>query len=503
MATLSPPAQRSDEAQPAGPQQQPVRRQTGLWLWPALLALPLMMYKINTPVLGTDELATWEVARRSTGQILVTLQHVDAVHGTYYLFMHAWMEVFGDSPTALRAPSALAMTVAAAVVALTGRRLFGAPAGLCGGLVFALIPAVSRFGQETRGYALVMLATALATLLLLRALEKPRSWWRWGAYALCLTCAGLLHLISLSIVLAHTVAVVVHAWRERRALWSFGLAAVVGTACVSPVIVLGLSHDGRQLFWVEEPDGWSLLRIPQEVFASGVCAGALIALAVLAVPVRKERRDALVLCIAVAVLPLLTIWAASHGEVSYFRYQYALFTLPAWSVLAGAGLAATTRSWGATAAAVTVLGLLVVPDQTRMREQYEHDVPHRVDYPAAARTIAKYHRPGDTVVYGRGQSWMIGTGIHYYLPRDLTLRQALVARTAVEVNDLFAVDCPQPTTCLGADKRRIWVVAEDGNADPLRALPFGQAMALRAKYTAFGAERHTGVTVELLVRKPR
>src|SRR6185312_2573237 len=52
-------------------------------------------------------------------------------------------------------------------------RLAGARAGLVAGLVFALVPSVSRFAQEVRFYALATLVATLATLLLLRALDRP------------------------------------------------------------------------------------------------------------------------------------------------------------------------------------------------------------------------------------------------------------------------------------------------------------------------------------------
>ncbi|MEV6396724.1 glycosyltransferase family 39 protein [Streptomyces sp. NPDC051907] len=498
MAILSSPVQRSDEAQPAGPEQQPARREIKLWLWPALLTLAATMYRISGPVMATDELATWEVARRSTGRILATLHHVDAVHGTYYLFMHGWMTLFGDSPLAMRTPSALAMAAAAGLVALTGRRLFGARAGLCGGLLFALIPMVGRFGQEARGYALVLLAAALATLLLLRALDVPHSRRRWGAYALCLACVGLVHLVALTIVLAHAVAVLARARHQLRVLWWFGLAAVVGAACVTPVVVLGLSHANRQLFWVPEPDGWSLLRIWGELFASGLCAGAVVVLALLAAG--SERREGLLLCAAVAVLPPLVVWAASHGEVSYFRYQYALFTLPAWSLLAGAGLATAARSRIAVVAVLSVLVLLGLPDHSHMREKYEHDYPHRVDYAAAAGTIAKYYRSGDAVVYGKRRAWMLDGGVRFYLPDGVRPREALVAESAAERDDLFGVACPNPVECLKG-QRRVWVVAEGGNGDPLGTIPLKQSAEIRTKYTFYGADRHTGVWVGLYLRR--
>ena len=67
------------------------------------------------------------------------------------LLLHVWMAAFGDSADAMRAPSVLAMAGAAACVALIGRRLAGNRAGLLAGLVFALVPSVTRFAAACLG----------------------------------------------------------------------------------------------------------------------------------------------------------------------------------------------------------------------------------------------------------------------------------------------------------------------------------------------------------------
>ncbi len=486
----------SDAAQPV-PVQPRFRALDGLWMWPTLATLAFAVFAIDGPQLATDELVTWDVARRSPGQILAMLHNVDAVHATYYVLMRGWMTVFGDSHTAMRMPSALAMSATAALVALIGRRLFGRRAGMCGGLLFALIPVVSRYGQEARSYALVVMAATLATLLLLRALDRPQSWGRWTGYAVCVVFVGLLHLVALAFLAGHLLAVVLRARHERRVLWYFCIAVFAGAVGVVPVLLLGRSQVSRQLFWIAEPDAWGLVDIWPQLFASAVCAGVVITLAAMA---WKEPRDAVLLCAAVAVLPPLIFWVASHGEVSYFRSQYAMFTVPAWAVLAGAGLAAAMRSWLPAAVALSVLALLVLPQQREVRDTFAHHVPHTADYAGAARTIEKYYRPGDAVVYVRGIPWMLDQGVRYYLDPGLKLREVFLDKTAAENSELYPTYCLQPAKCLKSEKR-IWLVVPGNRPDPLDSAPASQAAALRAEYRGYGTERLNGLTVELLLRK--
>ena len=100
-------------------------------------------------------------------------RNTGATQLAYYLLLHFWMAAFGDSIDAMRTLSVLTMAGAAVCVALLGRRLAGARAGLISGLVFALVPSVSRFAQEVRFYAPAVLVATLATLLLVRALDQP------------------------------------------------------------------------------------------------------------------------------------------------------------------------------------------------------------------------------------------------------------------------------------------------------------------------------------------
>lgn len=475
------------------------RTRLWLWLWPFVFTLSLTSHGLTASLLGRDELVTWDMVHRDTGQILATLRNVDAVHGTYYLLMHMWVGLFGDSVISLRLPSAFAVAGAASVVSLIGNRLFGYRAGILAGILFALIPAVSRYGQEARSYALVILAVALATLLLLRALDNPRSPWRWAPYALTLTGAGLLHLIALSVVLAHACVLAAHARLDRSLWWKSALALLAVAACVAPVALIGRSQAYRQLYWVTEPDFWALLSIWRDVFASALCGGALIALAVLA---RSPRKAPLLLCAVWALLPPVLVWLASHGAVSYFRHVYVLFTLPAWALLAGAGLAAASHSWKAIAALLAALAVLTLPDQKQMREPFEHDAPVPLDYAAAADVITQHHQPGDAVVYDRENTWKLDGGVQYYLPRDLKMRDVFLAKTPTAINDLYAIQCPVPVLCL-RDEQRIWLLTQGAEADPLNAINPDQANALRTRYEASMSESVTGMTVTLLVRKEK
>ncbi|MFI5832557.1 glycosyltransferase family 39 protein [Micromonospora sp. NPDC051300] len=186
-----------------------------VWAVPGLLTLAVTLVGIGHAQLWRDELATWSAATRPVPDLVRLTRTIDAATGPYYLLMHAWTALAGTSPTALRLPSALAMAAAAALTARLGARLAGDRTGLLAGLLFAVLPATSRYGQEARPYALATLLAVLATLLLLDALRRP-TWRRWAGYAVAVAALGLLHLIALTLLAAHAVAVLLTAAHRPR-----------------------------------------------------------------------------------------------------------------------------------------------------------------------------------------------------------------------------------------------------------------------------------------------
>ncbi|MEU5828910.1 glycosyltransferase family 39 protein [Micromonospora tulbaghiae] len=183
-----------------------------VWVVPGLLTLVVTLAGIGHAQAWRDELATWSAATRPVPDLARMTRTIDAATGPYYLLMHGWTALAGTSPTALRLPSALAMAVAAALTARLGAVLVGRRAGLLAGLLFAVLPVTSRYGQEARPYALATLLAVLSTLLLVGVLRRPGRW-RWAGYAVAVAALGLFHLLALTLLAAHAVVVLLVAAR--------------------------------------------------------------------------------------------------------------------------------------------------------------------------------------------------------------------------------------------------------------------------------------------------
>ncbi|MDI2129767.1 glycosyltransferase family 39 protein [Yinghuangia seranimata] len=481
-----------------------------------LVTLLLCLFRITHPVLWRDELATWTAARRDTSELVRMLGDIDASSGAYYLFMHAWTAVFGDSVLALRLPSALAMAGTAACVAVLARRSFGPAAGGAAGLVFALIPAVSRYGQEARAYAFVCLTAAVATLLLLRAIDAGPRLRPWSWYAAAVALTGGWHLVALAVLVGHAA----FALQRRSARGPFLLAVAAGLVPLVPLFALGASQRAAQIEWIPAPDTDMVQGMLPRVVASGPATAALLVLAIGACTGPARRTVA---CWwAAAVLPTTAVLLVSIlGDQSYFLARYLLFTLPAWAVLAGQGAALlaarltrrTTHRRVVVAAVVLALAACGLPDQRTLRGVGAHErrsypdpsLGTWLDYAAAADVIRADLRPGDGIAYSAaGQRiWHVDGGIEYYLGDDHRPDDVLRAASGPDRDTLWSVDCPDPDACLDrAAAPRIWLVAVNLTRqpdNPYRGIRTDTANALRARYHVVTSTPVHGLTVSLLV----
>jgi mannosyltransferase len=533
------------------------------WAVPTVVTAALGLYQINVPILWRDELATWSAASRTLPQLWAMVHNVDAVLGLYYLGLHLWMAVFGDSATAMRLPSMLAMTGAAAVVALTGKRLGGTRVGLISGLIFAVIPSVSRYAQEARPYAFATLFAALATLLLLRAMERP-TWLRWGCYSLALAAAGASNLVALCVLAAHAAIVLTDfglrtvrigdedAPGGGRALpggrpepvqgqplallgW-FSLAAIVGIILVAPVVKEGHDQSASQIGQQPDPHVVALFGVINglwpELFASTLVAFAVIALGLASMVTLTGARQRVLAGYALAggILPIVAVWIISKGPDSYWTFRYMLFTVPAWAVAAGLGVAGTAErvqwlrlprfapAWrpgyaAVATALVVVVAAFSVHDQVEVRKPLAHNLwafpvvmvnGEPVDYRAAAAVIAANQRPGDGIAYqvNDANHYEVDTAIAYYLRGKPIPKTVFQAETPTQADALQPVECIDPSTCLTGTPR-IWVVYIDRLAhnplNPFSGIPGRDAAYLEIRgYQTQALYKENGITVALL-----
>ncbi|WP_165495119.1 glycosyltransferase family 39 protein [Actinomadura roseirufa] len=468
------------------------------WAIPGAVTLGICLWRIGTPTYWRDESVSVVVGHSGVGGIRDFTEHIDAVHRLYYLLMDL-VTLFGTDEAVTRAPSAMAAALAAVGIAVLGRRLHSARAGLYGGLLYGLLPITSRYGQEVRQYAIVSAGAVLATYLLLRALQGPRHRIAWyAAYAGAMGLLGWLHLYALFLLPAHGLTVAIWNGDGRiRRLACWGSAALVSVLAVVPLVLSARGQEGTQVSWLSRPGAGALYDFGLLIAGSGVVLALLVA-AVAAGLVGRGQREAVALVVPWLLVPVAVAWTISQAHPVYHP-RYVLYSVCAFALLAGMGLA-TAGSWvparrawvapAATAVALVCLAAAVLPDHVAMRGPRSRPD----DLRGLATVLRRSARPGDAVVY---------------LPADRRVFATAYAGAFARLNAAplhdGGKDLPTPRFKAAlAAQSRIWVVEIPPPGHRYRTpVPMGNRKALRAdaRFHAAAGWNFGGVLLTLFERK--
>jgi mannosyltransferase len=474
-----------------------------VFLVPTAVAMAVILHGIGERQLWRDEHATWWAATLSFHDLSLLIRTVDVVFTPYYVLMHAWIAIAGDSPTAMRLPEAVAMASSAGLLALLGRRLFTTQTGVLAGLAFAVVPTVTRYGQEIRPYAFAVAAVLLSTLLLARALDQP-SFKVWACYTLSVPMIGWSHLASVAVLGAHlTMILVARRSGDRIAGWAYAAAGTLGLCFVFPAAIQGSGQSG-QIAW-NNPVQKDLLEFPKNLFGSWAVAVPLLALG--AMGLFFAGRRALPLAVWVVLPPVATYVTAS--KLHLFLPRYLLFTVPAWVLLAAVAVtrlagpvagakagtgSAVRRGFGWVLAATAVAGLLwqALPGIREARQ----NALGEPDFRGAAHLIRAEQRKGDGIAFSGVMAER--RAMAYELRDDSGRpRDVLMYRTPQELGSFGATECPQPVACL-ANTDRLWLVSTTIDGQPLSGMPKRTAAAIKSGFRVVRTRKLTGLQLLLL-----
>ncbi|MEV0177801.1 glycosyltransferase family 39 protein [Streptomyces sp. NPDC050625] len=487
------------------------RRQSGgkgsallVFTLPTLLALACVLPGLGQRQLWRDEHATWWASTLSWHYLGRLIDNIDVVFTPYYASMHLWIAVAGDSPAALRLPGALAMGISAGLVGLIGRRMFAVRTGLLAGLLFAVVPAITRYGQETRPYAFATLFALLATLFLLRVLDRP-SLKGWTLYALAVAATGFGHLVAMSVLAGHLGLVILARRRgDRIAHYAFAGAALLGLSITFPMVAQGTGQSG-QIAW-NTTTTQDLLDFPETLFGSWITGGAVMAVGVLGLLL--ARRYAVLLGAWAVLPPVLTFLTAD--QLHLFLPRYLLFTIPAWTLLVAAAvtrLAGRLDPQARRGAGAQVFGGLLV---TAVAAAYafvawpgiggaKKDLPMEPDYRAAANVVAAGEKPGDGMVFNGGMSER--RAMAYELRDRKAPLDVLMEWTPQQNGSYGASECKRPARCLKG-VGRLWLISTISDGRPLlTGMDEKTAAVLEKDFETVRTVRLNHVVVRVLERR--
>ncbi|NLX37383.1 MAG: hypothetical protein GXY68_11910 [Chloroflexi bacterium] len=416
----------------------PARRREQLYLGLLLaLSLALRLYRLGQANLWWDEaLAIWAVRK---GLLGVTAWTAGDVHPPLYFWgLWAWVQLFGESPFAMRSLSAVIGTLTVWAAHGLGRQMGGHRVGLLAGALTAVAPFAVWWSQEMRMYALAGLLCTISWLQMLRWFNSERLATKPDLRALALSALaslGALYTIFLSAaaLLAQAGLLLLY-WLATGPRKQF---SVLLRWAIAQLGVLALLAPWLLYSWERMPT-WSVAEAVSPVFVARLFAtlvvtgrsvdidaalpGTLAALLLLtgAVVLRVWRRHEIpedvqvadgwgtAAMVLAAVVPLLFIYVSTlprglfytpHVEARYF-YPFAP---PCWVLLAWAAIEFGRRSrwlgWG-LAAGLLALSLSYLPEYYRGRLLYD-------DLQSMVRTIISQAGDRDVVLLDSGSRYPV------------------------------------------------------------------------------------------------
>ncbi len=394
---------------------------TGLGL-AALLALSLL---VRSGALDTgfwiDEGLSVGIADRPLLDIPGILRQ-DGSPPLYYLLLHGWMAVAGDSETAVHALSLVLALLCVPAGWWALRDSFVPRASWAAAILLALNPFLTSYAQEARMYALVVLLGTLTCGALLRAFILGRATWR---VPLGILLAALMYthnwalFLGVACGMAWLVLIAVARGGRRRDLLRAGLVAF-GTAALLylpwlPTTIFQASHTGAP--WALAPPPAALPQVFERLLGSTVQFILLLAVGIGLVEIWRRTRSgpagagwwtnaegrAVGALIVIEVATLLIAWASSQLSPAWALRYLAVAVAPLL-LLGALGLA---RGGGVGVAGLALVAVLWA---------FDGPPPEKSNVSELAATLEPTVRPGDLVVSTQPEQIPV---LAYYLGDDL------------------------------------------------------------------------------------
>ncbi len=127
-----------------------------------MVGLAIRLYGLGSESLWWDEVYAIATMAHPGPLEIIRLSSTDNNPPLFYLILHYWMLLAGESAFSVRLPSAIAGALAVPVMYRVGTLLFDRSAGLLAALILALSAYHVRYAQEARAYGLMVFLTLLS-----------------------------------------------------------------------------------------------------------------------------------------------------------------------------------------------------------------------------------------------------------------------------------------------------------------------------------------------------
>lgn len=317
-----------------------------IWLIPILLlATHVRLLYLTKADIWHDEGYTAAIIKQPLIDIISTTT-TDVHPPFYYIIMHFWQLLFGDSIISLRSFSVACGVMTIALLFFLLQKIFSKRIAIFGAFLAALGPFLIRYSDEARMYALAALIGVAATYAFIMAVDKKdkKPWWILYGF---LAAIGIYTQYFLALILpAHFVYLWLKIGEDRtdvikiftnKNIW---LAAGLCFLLFLPWLPVMISQVGRVSgeFWIPEVNKFTIpttlsmfLTYDESIvryFGLLLLPIMLITSLTLAKKFHKYRTSIWLMTIW-SFLPMIAIYALSKGRPVYLD-RYFTYSAPAF-----------------------------------------------------------------------------------------------------------------------------------------------------------------------------
>lgn len=222
---------------------QDVDSRTSSVKWTAVLSVGLCLELLIIALKGfwtesfwLDETITAWLAGSPWNEITERVLRFQGQSPLYYVLLHGWRGVFGDSELALRLPSLFLCVLSAAVFIAILKQLGESQQSTLFALIILLSLDQFHKSFSARPYALALFFSVLSTYFLVHALKREnRSFLSWGSYTVSLCATFYSHYLFAAIIAAQ--AGVVFFWKDHGKFRAWLISLILALLSFFPGIV--------------------------------------------------------------------------------------------------------------------------------------------------------------------------------------------------------------------------------------------------------------------------
>ncbi len=428
------------------------------------LGIFLRLYRIGGESLWLDEGYSINMAHMDVSE-LTAVTAGDVHPPLYYVLLHYWISIFGDSEAAVRGLSALFGVLSLLVIFKVGQLLFAARGGVISCMLLSFSAFHVRYSQEARNYSLMALLTLLSFYFFIRILRERNFRTSFG-YVFSTVLLLYTHNYGLFIVLAENITFLavslLSGWRNFKR-WVVLQGVLLGLFLPWVYPLMTQISKVEKSYWISAPTEGTLVSSLSE-YAGSIYALPLFLVLVL-LSILAFRRDAahgvtygrpdsdispstaFILLSAWFLTPLVLPLLVSLFSQPIFRPKYAISASLAFYLLAAKGIDGV-RSKVARALLICLVILLSLASV-----KVFFGKTYKEQWREAASYIDVNARPGDLILLTQGRPVF-----DYYFNRtDVSIKKLRVkrGRDAKEAR----------VKALSSGKfRRVWVIMRRGVA---------------------------------------